>query len=95
MYKKAIESGDTFDAVILDLTIRGGMGGKETVGRLHAMDSRVKAIVSSVYSADPVISNYRTHGFHGVLIKPYQVNDLRIVLDEVLTSQSETGVSVS
>src|SRR5208283_1886752 len=58
-YRAAMESGNPFDIVILDLTIRGGMGGKETVGKLLAVDPKIKAIVSSGYSNDTVVSDYR------------------------------------
>ncbi len=75
-YSGALSSGHPFDAVILDLTISGGMGGKEAVTRLREIDPNVKAIVSSGYSNDPVIANYKDYGFSGMIIKPYRVSDL-------------------
>ncbi len=84
MYKKAHDSGQRFDVVILDLTIPGGMGGQETIKRLVKIDPEVKAIVSSGYSNDPVLANYRDHGFSSVVSKPYRFEELREVLQGVL-----------
>ncbi len=75
-YDSARSSDHPFDVVILDLTIRGGMGGKDTIHRLREMDPSVKAIVSSGYSNDPVLSNYRQHGFRSIVPKPYQAETL-------------------
>ncbi len=69
LYKKAMEALQPFDAVILDLTIRGGMGGKDVVKKLLEIDPNVKAIVASGYSNDPVLSNFREYGFVGVFAK--------------------------
>lgn len=84
MYKKAMESGNPFDAVILDLTIRGGMGGKEAIKRLTEIDPNIKAIVSSGYSDSPVVTDYKKYGFSGVVAKPYSINKLSEKLNEVL-----------
>ena len=84
MYKKAMESGNPFDAVILDLTVRGGMGGKEAIKRLIEMDPKIKAIVSSGYSNSPVMTSYKDYGFIGVIAKPYNINELSRKLNEVL-----------
>ena len=84
-YAEALNSGRPFNAVILDLTIRGGAGGKETIRKLLDLNSAVKAIVSSGYSADDVLGHYRDYGFMEVLIKPYQLEDLSRVLHEVLS----------
>ncbi len=83
-YRNAQESGKRFDAVILDLTIPGGMGGKETLRRILELDDKVRAIVSSGYSEDPVMSEYSEHGFAGVLSKPYNVRQMSRVLHAVL-----------
>ena len=88
LYKKAMDSGKPFDAVILDLTIKGGMGGKETVKRLMEIDSQVRAIVSSGYSNDPVMTDFRRYGFIGALPKPYTMKDLSEALDKVTMEKS-------
>lgn len=85
MYIKAKESGRSFDAVIMDLTIPGGMGGKETITKLIEIDPDVRAIVSSGYSSDSVMANYKNYGFAGVLAKPYRRKDLMDVLREVIS----------
>jgi two-component system cell cycle sensor histidine kinase/response regulator CckA len=76
--------GRAVDAAILDLTVPGGMGGKETVVLLREREPRVKAIVSSGYSNDPVMADYRRHGFCGVVAKPYRIEELAGTLDRVL-----------
>ena len=80
IYGAAIRSQDFFDAVILDLTVPGGMGGKETLAKLLEIDPKIKAIVSSGYSNDEVISRYKEYGFSGVLKKPCTLTPLSEVL---------------
>jgi CheY-like chemotaxis protein len=84
-YEKAIQAGKAYDVAILDLTIRSGMGGAETVRKLKEMDDNVIAVVSSGYSDDAVISHYRDQGFKAFLKKPYNVDDLRRVLNTLLS----------
>ena len=84
-YKKEMESGRTFDAVIIDLIIAGGMGGKEAVGKLLELDPRARAIVSSGYSEDKIMSHFREFGFKGMLPKPYTLSELGKVLHEVIS----------
>jgi two-component system cell cycle sensor histidine kinase/response regulator CckA len=86
LYLKRREQGTPFSAAILGLTVPGGVGGKEAVERLLKIDPEVKAIVSSGYSTDPVIVNYRECGFGAVLGKPYRPHDVSKVLQELLTS---------
>ncbi len=88
LYKLARESGRPYDAVILDLTVPGGMGGKEAIKRLLDIDPDVKAIVSSGYSNDPVMADHRAFGFHGILTKPYDVAALRWTLHGVLATKA-------
>jgi len=76
-YISANKSGNSFDIVIMDLTIPGGMGGKEAVNKLLAIDSEAKVIVSSGYSTDPVMANYSEYGFKGRLVKPFQMKTLK------------------
>ncbi len=71
-------------AVIMDLTIRGGMGGKVSVKALLAIDPDAKVIVSSGYSHDPIMANYQDYGFCGALEKPFLWQDLEAILGEVL-----------
>jgi PAS domain S-box-containing protein len=75
--------GGTFDVVILDLTIRGGMGGQETILALRRIDPAVKAIVTSGYANDPVILDHERHGFKGALVKPFDLGQLQEVLARV------------
>lgn len=75
-YTKAFEDNDPFDLVIMDLTVPGKMGGMEALKLLQEIDPDVRAIVSSGYSNDPVLSDYRRYGFRGAVIKPYRLNDL-------------------
>lgn len=80
LYREGRETGKPFDAVIMDLTIPGGMGGKETIRKLREIDPHVVAIVSSGYSGDPIMAEYRQHGFNAVIGKPYSVEELGAVL---------------
>ena len=82
VYIKAMEAGSPFDGVIMDLTIPGGMGGKECVVKLLELDQKARVIVSSGYSNDPVMANYQAHGFVAMLVKPFGVSDLERVLRE-------------
>jgi DNA-binding NarL/FixJ family response regulator len=68
----------------MDLTIRGGMGGREAITILRSLDPEVKAIVSSGYSSDPVMAQFRSYGFAGVVSKPYNTEELSDVLRNVL-----------
>ncbi len=85
-YLAAREAGRPFDIVILDLTIRGGMGGAETIQRLAEIDPGVRAIVSSGYSDDAVIADYRQFGFRARMTKPYKLEALRDTLNSLLAS---------
>ena len=76
LYKKARKENHPFDAVVLDLTIPCGMGGRETIERLKAIDPNVKAIVSSGYSHDPVMASFSKYGFCAVIPKPYEIDEL-------------------
>jgi signal transduction histidine kinase/CheY-like chemotaxis protein len=86
LYKKAKETGKPFDVVIMDLTIPGGMGGKDCIQKLAEYDPNVKAIVSSGYSSDPVMADHSKYRFREVLAKPYQYEDLCRVVDKVMVS---------
>lgn len=87
-YQEALDKKKPFDVVILDLTVRGGMEGKVTLQKLREIDPQVKCIVSSGYSNDPIISEYQKYGFNAYLIKPFKVNDLGKILQEVIHATS-------
>ncbi len=74
-----------YDAVILDLTVPGGMGGKEAMKELLKIDPAVRAIVSSGYSNDPIMSDFRQYGFRSVIAKPYDIDELGKVLRSVIS----------
>ena len=75
-YRAALKSNRPFDLVIMDLTIPGRMGGREAIAELLQEDPAVKALVCSGYSADPVMNNYRAHGFKGAIRKPFTIEEL-------------------
>jgi two-component system, cell cycle sensor histidine kinase and response regulator CckA len=83
-YCDALKSKNRFSAIIMDLTIPGGKGGKEVIKDLIEMDPGVKAIVSSGYSNDPVMSNFTEYGFKGVVKKPFKIEDLSSAIESVL-----------
>ncbi|NVN90514.1 MAG: response regulator [Desulfuromonadales bacterium] len=83
LYQEAWQSGEPFLAVIMDLTIPGGMGGKEAIKELLEFDNKVYGIVSSGYCNDPVLANYRDFGFRSVATKPYSVEEFGRVLQGV------------
>lgn len=83
-YKAAHAAGEPFDAVIMDLTIVGGMGGQEAVIDLKRYDSNARVIVSSGYSNDPVMAHPQEFGFDGVVAKPYDLGKLSSELKRVL-----------
>lgn len=93
-YRTALARGERFDVVILDLTVRGGMGGTKTIAQLRALDPDVKAIVSSGYSNDPVMAAYRRFGFNACIPKPYAAESLSRVLDDVLARGVDGTVRV-
>jgi len=82
------ESGDPFAAAILDLTIPGGMGGKEAMASLLKINPQVKAIASSGYSDDPVMADFKKYGFSAVLAKPYKVSELGKILNQALDGKT-------
>jgi len=86
LYITALNGGNSFGAVILDLTVAGGMGGKEAIAKLLELDPNVKAIVSSGYSNDPILADYEKSGFLGVLAKPYGVQAVSAVVSGAIAN---------
>ena len=84
LYRKAVDDGRCFDLVILDLTVPGGGGGKETVQHLLEIDPKARVVVSSGYTEDPVMAHYADYGFRAVVSKPYIFNHLQQVVFRVL-----------
>lgn len=85
LYQTALESGTPFSVVLMDLTIPGGMGGKEAAALILAIDPKARLIVSSGYSNDPIMSDYRTYGFCAAVAKPYNMKMLGQQLSAVLS----------
>ncbi len=83
-YTQAMKKNDPFDLVIMDLTIPGGMGGKEAVNEILAIDPLAKVIVSSGYAIDPVMANFAEYGFINCITKPYTITNLKRILNTVL-----------
>lgn len=86
LYQRALTAGCPFDLVILDLTIVGGMGGQETLSRLQQIDPAVKAIVSSGYTEDPVMSDFLGHGFCAAIAKPYSLDKVQALLQRLTST---------
>jgi len=83
VYRDTKDLGRPFDLVILDLTVRRGMGGKEAIREILKIEPTVKAIVASGYDQDPVMQNYEQYGFKASLTKPFMINDLKEILFRV------------
>jgi two-component system, cell cycle sensor histidine kinase and response regulator CckA len=86
LYKLGKGSAAPFVAVIMDLTVIGGMGGREAAARILAADSQAKLVVSSGYFEDPVLADYQEHGFRAVLPKPYRIAELAEVMSGLAAS---------
>jgi CheY-like chemotaxis protein len=91
LYRAARDAGRPFDLVVMDLTIPGGMGGKEAIAILRQIDPGVRAIVSSGYSSDLAMSEFRQHGFRGMVAKPYDIKELASVVRSVLNEPAQVA----
>lgn len=80
-YVRRFEGGDPYDVVIMDLTIPGGMGGKEAVMAILDIDPGAKVLVSSGYSTDPIMTNFGEYGFVGVINKPFDLASIKQTLE--------------
>jgi two-component system, cell cycle sensor histidine kinase and response regulator CckA len=85
-YSEALKKGRPFNLVIMDLTVPGGMGGREAMEALRKIDPAIQAIVSSGYSNDPVMAHYRDYGFCGIVEKPYEVKNLMACVSQILAN---------
>ena len=95
LYQEAMDMNTPFSAVILDLTVPGSLGGKETIRRLQEINPHVMAFVSSGFSNDPIMANFKTYGFHGVIAKPYSLIGLSTILHQHLGMLSPQSVQDS
>ncbi|MEZ4483606.1 MAG: PAS domain-containing protein [Syntrophotaleaceae bacterium] len=95
-YRELHRLGEPLDAVIMDLTIPGGMGGKDAMQAILEIDPEAKAIASSGYSGDPIMSQFRDYGFSGAICKPFRIDDLARLLADIIAeppSASNSGQS--
>ncbi len=86
VYQEHMNSGKLFDLVIMDLTIPGGMGGREAVQEILNIDPSAKVIVSSGYANDPIMANFKDYGFCSAIGKPYKLQELSKVISQLLDS---------
>jgi two-component system cell cycle sensor histidine kinase/response regulator CckA len=82
LYGQAIRAGRPYDLLLLDLTVKGGMGGVLTLNRIQEIDPSTKAIVFSGYTDDPVIENFREYGFLDAITKPFMLETLKSVIEK-------------
>lgn len=83
-YQDAVDHAELFDIVIMDLTVPGGLGGKDAVKQILKIDPEARVVVFSGYSNDPVMSNYRDYGFSGVIAKPFSIDEFSRVLNRIM-----------
>jgi PAS domain S-box-containing protein len=88
LYQRAKETGKAFDVVIMDLTIPGGMGGKEAVRHLLALDPQARVVVASGYANDPILTDFQHYGFCERIAKPYKAEELHVLLHRIITGTS-------
>ncbi len=93
MYMDAAAGGTPFDLVVMDLTVPGKMGGREACARLLGIDPGARVVVCSGYSSDPVMSDHTAYGFLGKLAKPFQLKELKRVMDQALSYPPERRVA--
>ena len=87
-YKQAKQTKISFDCVILDLTVCEGMGGKETMRELLKFDPDITAIVTSGYSNDPIIANFKNFGFKDAIIKPIKISELSNIMHNTIQTKN-------
>jgi DNA-binding NtrC family response regulator len=84
IYRSAKEKGQSFSAVILDVNIPDGMGGKETMKELLAIDPHVKGIIACGYLDDQSLSEFRKFGFYGAVEVSFDIEKMKDILDDLL-----------
>ncbi|MHB1951711.1 MAG: two-component system sensor histidine kinase NtrB [Acidiferrobacteraceae bacterium] len=89
MFERAAAEGDPFDAVVLDLMVRDGLGGVDTLNALRGRDAGVVAIVSSGYANDPIMADFRNYGFFACVAKPYSIEALSTVVNRAVRAAAE------
>ncbi|MEE8125630.1 MAG: PAS domain S-box protein [Nitrospirales bacterium] len=90
LFAEALAIGRKFEVVLLDITVPGAMGGKEAIQHLKNLDPQVKAVVTSGYSDDPIMSDFQAYGFQGILVKPYKISDLAKTLASLCSQNHST-----
>jgi len=88
IYREAMQAGDPFSIVILDLSVTTGRGGIETLQEIKTLEPGVKAIITSGFTGDPIFSRFREHGFVAALPKPFHIRDLNEIIQSILSSRS-------
>lgn len=88
-YRRGLENGTPYAAVILDLHVRDGMNGAETIRQLRTIDPAVRAVVTTGHANDPVLENFWDHGFAAVLTKPCQLRDIEEAIEKVLRGETD------
>ena len=81
LYREAMDRGEQIIGVIMDLTIPGGMGGKEAVQEILKLNPGARVVVSSGYSNDPILANFRDYGFCAAMVKPFKIRDLEEIIN--------------
>ncbi len=89
LFRKAKQRKQPFDVVVLDLIVPGSMSGEHTIKEIMKIDAKVKAIVSSGYSTDPVIANYKKYGFAGAISKPYRFEEMSAIIRKIITGSDK------
>jgi CheY-like chemotaxis protein len=89
LYRRALDAGERFRFVLMDLTIPGGMGGQDAVAHLRALDPQVRAIVMSGLSTDSMVSDFGRFGFRGAIVKPFRTADLVAVVAQVMADSAD------
>ncbi len=84
VYRQSLEQGEPFAVVIMDLTIPGGMGGREAIIEMLGIDPQARVLVSSGYSNDPIMTNFSEYGFRGLIEKPFDMHSLQQAIEAIL-----------